>query len=408
MKEYQYIDLTYQDVAVCIQAYPTLKVRTKIHVNDQGHQELLLSIYGTIVTSMNHGVPIEIWVPKLYPVIPPVIYIRIPEANSQIMAIKPNNFVDVNGKFYNPFLSYWNGGADRQFNLNAVCFVLKDCFDKELPVFAKQETELVSAVSRENKESNIDRSVAGYVGVSPANSEQTPILPPKPTNIDKQLLAVQNNIPPLPQKPKGALLSGTVNAPPLVAQSIKEPEKTSSQIMDLMDSEEFNNLSSTSTSVSALKQQIIDKINYVIKNEFSDSKVESQLSKFLEIITQFQNVLQFEKQQLQIFENDIVVSESILKLKIHEIQQEIMKADAFEEPDILEIIIGETLVHSQLYILVAECKSLDDIMYCLSRLHDNGKISLDVFMKQIRSLAREQFQKKALIDKVYGTLKNKY
>jgi len=74
--------------------------------DENGRPELLLCFTGTIPTTIANSVyriPVEIWVPKAYPFLPPFAFVR-PTKN---MLIHPGNYVDTNGKCYHPYLSYW-------------------------------------------------------------------------------------------------------------------------------------------------------------------------------------------------------------------------------------------------------------------------------------------------------------
>lgn len=71
-----------------------------------------------------------------------------------------------------------------------------------------------------------------------------------------------------------------------------------------------------------------------------------------------------------------------------------------KRPEIDEILVCPTVVGSQLYNLVADQKACEEARLVLVRGLDRGRISLDVFVKQTRSCAREEFLKKALRKKV--------
>lgn len=73
-------------------------------------------------------------------------------------------------------------------------------------------------------------------------------------------------------------------------------------------------------------------------------------------------------------------------------------------PPIDDIVCAQTLVHTQLYDLVSEISAIEDTIYVLSKALDKGRIPLDVFLKNVRGLAREQFMKKKLVEKVVGVL----
>ncbi|GAA6059515.1 hypothetical protein JCM10212_006013 [Sporobolomyces blumeae] len=73
-----------------------------------------------------------------------------------------------------------------------------------------------------------------------------------------------------------------------------------------------------------------------------------------------------------------------------------------EGVDVDEIVCGSTVVYTQLLDLVAEDAALEDTIYALGRGLNSGtaNIDLDQFLKRVRVLAREQFLKRATINKI--------
>ncbi|BEI83554.1 hypothetical protein CcaverHIS002_0401580 [Cutaneotrichosporon cavernicola] len=65
-----------------------------------------------------------------------------------------------------------------------------------------------------------------------------------------------------------------------------------------------------------------------------------------------------------------------------------------------EVVCSISIVHNQLVELVAEDNALSDTMYHLTRALDAERIDLDRYLKAVRSLAREQYMKRALIERI--------
>ncbi|GMK58814.1 hypothetical protein CspeluHIS016_0602560 [Cutaneotrichosporon spelunceum] len=65
-----------------------------------------------------------------------------------------------------------------------------------------------------------------------------------------------------------------------------------------------------------------------------------------------------------------------------------------------EVVCSISIVHNQLVDLVAEDNALSDTMYHLTRALDAERIDLDRYLKAVRSLAREQYMKRALIERI--------
>ncbi|EIW72790.1 hypothetical protein TREMEDRAFT_24652 [Tremella mesenterica DSM 1558] len=70
------------------------------------------------------------------------------------------------------------------------------------------------------------------------------------------------------------------------------------------------------------------------------------------------------------------------------------------EVSVDELVCGISIVHNQLIDLVAEDNAIEDTIYHLTRALDAERIDLDRFLKSIRSLAREQYMKRALVERI--------
>jgi ESCRT-I complex subunit TSG101 len=93
-------------------------------------------------------------------------------------------------------------------------------------------------------------------------------------------------------------------------------------------------------------------------------------------------------------------NERILRTATHEAEAIMRDAAGRRRPEVDEVVVCPTVVGSQLYNLVADFKACEEVRGALGRGLDGGRIGLEVFVKQTRSLAREEFLKKALARKV--------
>lgn len=93
-------------------------------------------------------------------------------------------------------------------------------------------------------------------------------------------------------------------------------------------------------------------------------------------------------------------NEKILRDAMVEADRVMEEGRRRKAPDVDDVLVAPTVVGGQLYTLAAEEKGIADALFVLGRALDKGRIGADVFVKQTRSLAREQFLKKALIKKI--------
>ncbi|KAJ4308284.1 Suppressor protein stp22 of temperature-sensitive alpha-factor receptor and arginine permease [Neodidymelliopsis sp. IMI 364377] len=110
--------------------------------------------------------------------------------------------------------------------------------------------------------------------------------------------------------------------------------------------------------------------------------------------------LQAELRELQQLDAALASNEQILKGAMVEADRAMDDARRRQAPDVDDVLVAPTVVGQQLYTLAAEERGIADALFVLGRALDKGRITVDVFVKQTRSLAREQFLKKALIKKI--------
>jgi ESCRT-I complex subunit TSG101 len=92
-------------------------------------------------------------------------------------------------------------------------------------------------------------------------------------------------------------------------------------------------------------------------------------------------------------------NENILHGAMRDADECIASAQHKAIPGVDEVLVAPTVVGQQLYDLVAEEKACADTREVLGRALDRGRISSEMWIKTVRSLAREEFLKKVLIKK---------
>ncbi|KAH6625195.1 UEV domain-containing protein [Boeremia exigua] len=110
--------------------------------------------------------------------------------------------------------------------------------------------------------------------------------------------------------------------------------------------------------------------------------------------------LQAELGELQQLDAVLASNEQILKGAMVDADRAMDDARRRHAPDVDDVLVAPTVVGQQLYALAAEERGIADALFVLGRALDKGRVTADVFVKQTRSLAREQFLKKALIKKI--------
>ncbi|KAK9248783.1 UEV domain-containing protein [Lipomyces tetrasporus] len=93
-------------------------------------------------------------------------------------------------------------------------------------------------------------------------------------------------------------------------------------------------------------------------------------------------------------------NKTILKDKIKQAEASIIESSQRGDVNVDEIVCAEAVVFNQLYELTADDLAIEDTIYVLGKALDRERISLDIFLKHTRTLAREQFMKRALVRKI--------
>ncbi|KAF2005744.1 UEV-domain-containing protein [Amniculicola lignicola CBS 123094] len=110
--------------------------------------------------------------------------------------------------------------------------------------------------------------------------------------------------------------------------------------------------------------------------------------------------LQSELQELEQLDEVLASNESVLRGAMQEADRVMDDARRRKVPDVDEVLVAPTVVGNQLYALAAEERGIKEVLFVLGRGLDGGRVGAEVFVKQTRSLAREQFLKKALMKKI--------
>lgn len=113
----------------------------------------------------------------------------------------------------------------------------------------------------------------------------------------------------------------------------------------------------------------------------------------------FRNMRQ-ESFQLDGLAKMLAQNETVLRSTMADADRVIDGAKERELPLVDEVLVAPTVVGEQLYKAIAEERSIGDALFALTKALEKGRVASDVFLKQTRSLAREQFLQKSLIRKI--------
>ncbi|KAJ3035579.1 hypothetical protein HDV00_003642 [Rhizophlyctis rosea] len=96
----------------------------------------------------------------------------------------------------------------------------------------------------------------------------------------------------------------------------------------------------------------------------------------------------------------ISTNSAILEEKNKEIEGVVEELKGMGEVNPDDVVLGRGVGGVQVFEVVADEYAIDDAVYCLSNALSREVIGLQVFMKHVRTLARDQFMRRALIKKI--------
>eukprot|EP00462_Mataza_sp_D1_P025060 CAMPEP_0175137208 /NCGR_PEP_ID=MMETSP0087-20121206/9691_1 /TAXON_ID=136419 /ORGANISM="Unknown Unknown, Strain D1" /LENGTH=422 /DNA_ID=CAMNT_0016420025 /DNA_START=73 /DNA_END=1341 /DNA_ORIENTATION=+ len=105
-------------------------------VHNNGVTETMFNLDGTVpifFRGASYNIPVRIWVTSSYPVNPPMIYVT-PVAGMRIKA--RHKHVDMHGLVYLPYLNQWSQGTSSLYELSSV---LSSVFSEDPPVYSSSE-----------------------------------------------------------------------------------------------------------------------------------------------------------------------------------------------------------------------------------------------------------------------------
>jgi ESCRT-I complex subunit TSG101 len=117
-------------------------------------------------------------------------------------------------------------------------------------------------------------------------------------------------------------------------------------------------------------------------------------------MAQARDTLLDELSRLERLEGVLDTNERVIRGAMLEAERVMHDAAGRARPEVDDVLVCATAVGAQLYALVAEERACAECRLALGRALDAGRVAPDAFVKQTRSLAREEFLKKALVRKI--------
>ncbi|KAH8548993.1 UEV domain-containing protein [Umbelopsis sp. PMI_123] len=381
LQQYRDPQRTFRDVDTALQMYGSLKPKMDTYTYDHGDTQLLLCLYGTTPITYRaspYNIPVAIWIPIEYPMSPPIFYVR-PTSN---MLVRPGINVDVSGFCYHSYLSTWKEDVVNH-NLAELIAIFQQVFGKEPPVYTKPPSNSTPSPNSTPPITNArmpstNSPISNKIPSPPSHSYPSPTKTGDGTafynlsqvfsNLGLSQNAYQNSASPPTRASPGQ---------PIVAQAPSAGDLT------------------------PLQQQVYRKLVDRMKDFKINVSVE--MDRLLEANRQLnigENQIAYEHQVLMDVKQRLQNNIEVVKQKNKDLEKTVEELNDIPDIEVDESLCGTTVVYNQLFDLVAEDNAIVDTIYYLSRALNSEVIDLATFMKLTRALSKEQFMKRALVQKI--------
>ncbi|WFD41403.1 suppressor protein stp22 of temperature-sensitive alpha-factor receptor and arginine permease [Malassezia psittaci] len=398
-------DRVARDLNEVLDEFLGLLPRTDVYTYDDGRAMLLLLLDGTLpveYANATYNIPMNIWIPREYPVLPPMIYV----APTKEMEIRRSFHVDPSGRVRPEEAEHWTKKSEAA-NLVTLLHACQHLFHHEPPVVAKLRQPNAAASSSRNTSATLmhatdarmsdSRTVQQYEPRRPENPVHKPMVPPRPPTsnsfMEPPLGSSQSrsNKPPVEPRPstlKQGLADAIVNSQPRVNGSGSVPMRPINPQLAALQNAAYEKLS-------ARRLELRDSLTQANRDLRATSE-ELQAGKL---------AIHDEMQRLRAVRSICETRQSNLTRVMRAAEEQI--ADLHARPNIVvdNMLTATSLAENQLVQLVADDAALEDTMYQLGRALYAEELSLDQFLRQVRILSQEQFFRRALAKKIIGGLR---
>merc|ERR1712227_204542 len=387
-----------RQVSKLTRQYTELRVDVQRFTHNNGSQENLIKLYGTIPVfykQRQYNIPIVIWLLEKHPTYAPLVFVH----PTSTMVIRQGRHVDAGGKVYLPYLSDWKS---KKSDLVGLAGILCTVFGNEPPVVAKPAGAPTSQPPA--------RTNTGYP-TQPSYPAQPPSYPsasnvPYPTGGGGYSHNVQGppsggyQPPTQTPYPAGNFPShpptSVANPPPYPAPNAYAGYQQHNQ--NLYGRDQSDSGISDDIIVASLRDAVNDsckrRANAVItqlNTELTTLRTtEQELNRGKEKLSQMNSALEQEKETCN---NSIQQYQS----QLNEINAELNSLESGDKICPSDIITPSAPLYKQIFNSHAQEMAIEDAIYFITKALSRGTIDCDTFLRYTRRLARQQFEMKETV-----------
>lgn len=422
--------------------------------NDGQSCGLVLMLHGTLPMTykgVTYHIPLDVYLPPQYPARPPIIYVR-PVAS---MTIKANHkHVGPDGMVYMPYLHDWS--ADN-CDLTELALFMSSIFGSEPPCYSAKPKQKQTSTPPRVVSINVNASppppqyvAAGVSSNTPSNSVPPPPPPPPPlpshhrqqqqstitttgySSILSSLTETVSStaaagIAKLKEEKQRRDIERQVNEANMAAAVARaaaiDEERTAAYLaaaekdaaaeQRAMERSRQDMITVAGTKIRSAMMAIFDSTRSQLRIELQNQKQLDAGRLRIEGLTkeyaEYKTCLIDENNQLQ---NSIVelelwltsVEDEIQRQQQRQIQPQKNKNNNVVDKDVTDnnkavdlMALPADTYSAQMLALTAESVAIDDCIYFLDAALVRGRITLDVYLKEVRRLSKRQFLAKVCV-----------
>jgi ESCRT-I complex subunit TSG101 len=380
------------EILQALHHYSGLKPKLDKFTFNDGRCKDLICLFGTIPVpyrNATYNIPVTFWILDTHPSHAPLCYVT----PTPDMSIKVSSHVDGNGKIYLPYLHEWDPNNSDILGLIQMCIIT---FGEQPPVFARPAGSVQQHPPPPPRPVYPPQAASNYPGYPPASSgpgypppNAGPVYPPStgPGYPPAGPVYPPNSGPAYP--PVSSNNSGypTPYPPAMSSQSSVESTGTITQEHILM----------------SMRQGVEDKIRQKLSEEFTlKQAIIQSLRETQDGLNKGQNQL---RHAVESVDRDYDAMErSIQELKREEdtMKEALKEAEKLSESSEInpeDAVSATTPLYRQLVNAHAEESAVSEAIYYLGEALKQEIIDCDVFLKQVRKMARKQFLLRATMEK---------
>lgn len=369
LSKYKHADYATRDVITVIQRYRSLSCGFANFVFNNGSSKNLVNLEGTIPVPYKgvvYNIPVCIWLMDTHPQNAPLCFVK----PTPDMSIKVSKYVDLNGKVYLPYLHSWNAKSSSLLNLITNMI---SAFSNIPPVYNKRNDAWAE-----------QQNAAWNMPQMPGTAYDPQSYPPKPQGY------------PMPGMPLPGPPPYPAYGTPYPTNNLPYPSSNFSGAVPTTSGGTITDEHIKASLLSAVE----DKLKRRLDEQTQQSSAELEtLKRTHDELIEGQERLDNIIAKLQWERSELDKNVTVLQEKEKELEAAVERLAEQDGVDVDEAVITTAPLYSQLLTAFAEEATLEDAIYYMGEALRKEVIDLDTFLKQIRTLARQQFALRALMHK---------